>query len=335
MFERLRNYFSDDARASRIQTRQEWKERSKRAHAEEYAILHATNPSLFATTDARSNVSMTHVYERIKNRYSFDTKINLIRRDGAPAEVAARIERAAEIRVLRGADLWVGDEVRDVNGHTLGFVAEIKPVPNGQTLMTVPVRGPCGENWSARIWSLEHLVVRIERKPILNERIFIEHLDAFEFVRDVSPQMVEAMLRNGRLEVSEDDVQSALERALGETFHRVDHGGEENDLFTTQLKVAGKRVPTAFLLKGAGTKSKELQIANCGKNGDQIVRLFQSPAELFVVQYVGPISDNVLKDVRGKTRERVAQGESARYCVIDGTDTARLMFGRGLLDGSD
>ena len=54
-----------------------------------------------------------------------------------------------------------------------------------------------------------------------------------------------------------------------------------------------------------------MTIADCGKNGDQIVRLFTTPAELFVVQYVGPIADLVVRDIQGKVTEQRGQGRSA------------------------
>jgi hypothetical protein len=101
-------------------------------------------------------------------------------------------------------------------------------------------------------------------------------------------------LSNGRLNVLEDKVQVSFEKVLGESFHKKDHGGEESDLFSTFVVVNGRRVPTAFMLKGRGLKKPELTIADCGKNGDQLVRLVQSPAELFVIQFVGAVSENWL-----------------------------------------
>ncbi len=69
-----------------------------------------------------------------------------------------------------------------------------------------------------------------------------------------------------------------------------------------------------------------MTIRDCGRNGDQIVRLFQSPAELFVIHYVGPIAEAVIEDVHGKTVARRAQGANANYLIIDGQDTARLLY---------
>jgi hypothetical protein len=79
------------------------------------------------------------------------------------------------------------------------------------------------------------------------------------------------------------------------------------------------------MLKGNGLRRAKLEIRDCGKNGDQLVRLFDSPATLFVVQYVGNISENVIKDLEGKVHAARAQSRPARYCIIDGQDTARLL----------
>jgi hypothetical protein len=81
----------------------------------------------------------------------------------------------------------------------------------------------------------------------------------------------------------------------------------------------------AFLLKGNGLKRREMRIADCGHNGDQLVRLFQSPARLFVVQFVGTISEMVITDVAGKVQECHANGKDARFLIMDGQDTARVL----------
>jgi hypothetical protein len=152
----------------------------------------------------------------------------------------------------------------------------------------------------------------------LRERLFIEDADSFSRVRDVNPAMVAEFLKAGRIELAEDEVQMGLEAILNVPFHKKDWGGEVNDLYTANLVLNGARRPTSFLLKGNGLKSAQLTIADCGKNGDQIVRLFGSPAELFVVQYIGPI--------HGKVTARRAAGGEANYLIIDGQDTARLLY---------
>jgi hypothetical protein len=161
----------------------------------------------------------------------------------------------------------------------------------------------------------------------LKERFYIEDIDSFQKVRDVNPQMVLKYLNNGFLDLSEEKTQLALEQILNVSFHKKDWGGEFNDLYTANVIVNGIRRSTAFLLKGNGIGNKEMTIADCGKNGDQIVRLFSVSADLFVIQYVGNISEMVIKDIEGK-----AQGKKVNFLIIDGQDTARLLLAYGKID---
>jgi len=165
----------------------------------------------------------------------------------------------------------------------------------------------------------------------IRERLYIEDIDSFKRVRDVNPEVVHGHLQDGYLNLPEDQVQISLEQILNEPIHKRDWGGEQNDLYTTNLLVNTARTPTAFVLKGNGLRSKMMQIADCGKNGDQLVRLFQSPAQLFIVQFVGNISESLITDIEGKVRELRSTGKAAHYCTINGQDTARLLYAYGKL----
>jgi len=163
------------------------------------------------------------------------------------------------------------------------------------------------------------------------ERLFIDDIDSFAKVRDVAPATVALLLKNGYLDMAEDTVQKALEEILAVALHKKDWGGEVNDLYTANVLVDGVRRPTAFLLKGNGLRKNVMEIGDCGKNGDQVVRLFQSPADLFVVQFVGNISEAVIQHAHGEIARQKAQGKEARFITIDGQDTARLLYAYGKL----
>jgi hypothetical protein len=165
----------------------------------------------------------------------------------------------------------------------------------------------------------------------LDARLYVEDIDSFRKVRDVNPATVFDVLKNGYLDRSEDSVQTALERILNVPFHKKDWGGEQNDLYTANLVVNGTRHETAFLLKGNGLRSPTMEIKHCGANGDQILRLCNSPARLFVIQFVGKISEAVASDLDGKIRQFRSQGKDAWYCIIDGQDTARVLRAYGEL----
>lgn len=106
---------------------------------------------------------------------------------------------------------------------------------------------------------------------------------------------------------------------------------ERYDLYTANLRIGGRQVPTAFMLKGNGLKARTMEIGDCGKNGDQLQRLVTSPAELFIVQYIGPISEAVVADMAGKIRALRFEGKPASFCIVDGQETARLLKAYGKL----
>jgi hypothetical protein len=159
----------------------------------------------------------------------------------------------------------------------------------------------------------------------IQDRLYVEHIDSFQKVRDVNPRMVDHALKDGFLSKSEEEVQIALEQILNVPFHRKDWGGEINDLYTANVVVNGARRSTAFLLKGPGIGRKVMEIADCGKRGDQLVRLFSTPADLYVVQYVGPIADLLIRDVEGKVANARATGKESHFLIMDGQDTARVL----------
>jgi len=165
----------------------------------------------------------------------------------------------------------------------------------------------------------------------LTSRLYIEDIDSFAKVRDVNPDAVLHLLPASFLDISEETVQIGLEKIMNKPFHKKDWGGEYNDLYTSNVMVNGARRATAFLLKGNGLRVRSMEIKNCGKNGDQLLRLFDSPADLFVVQYVGNISEAVIKDVGGKVDQLRSTNKQAVFCIINGLDTARLLYAYGLL----
>ena len=163
-------------------------------------------------------------------------------------------------------------------------------------------------------------------------RVHIDGIDSFSKVRDIKPpEIADYLDSNGRVDLAENVIKEALADILAVTPVKNDWGGEDDDLYTSNLSIHGQRTPTAVALKGRGIKSQFLRIKDCGKNGDQLVRLFQAPAELFVLQYVGEIDENVIKDMEGKVQALRAHDRQASYCIINGQDTARLLRAYGKL----
>lgn len=123
--------------------------------------------------------------------------------------------------------------------------------------------------------------------------------------------------------LTETEFKDGFARILGESGEFRDWGGEQHDLYSTQLRVAGHRKSTAIAFKGPGTSGK-LFPKKMGKNGDQIQRLFQSPAEVFLVQYGGQIDPSVSTQMQQLATARSLSGP-VYYGTIDGTDSLRLV----------
>lgn len=130
-----------------------------------------------------------------------------------------------------------------------------------------------------------------------------------------------AGLRPARL--SEVRTKKGIIKLLGDTHTAKDWGGETNDIFTTNLSIAGKKRRAAFALKGPA-KTGPLVPGKMGKNGDQLQRLFDAPADVFVVQYEGEIKESVHKLMQELARARAISHGRTWGCVIDGDNTRRL-----------
>jgi len=152
--------------------------------------------------------------------------------------------------------------------------------------------------------------------------VAIDNIDSFAKANFVAPSSIRVKLP---LDKSEAEIKELLQRIIGDPFTKTDWGGEQNDIFSSRVVRNGKRLLAAFFLKGPSVRGR-LTLAKCGKNGDQIQRLFQSPADMFVVQFNGDIDERVIEECRQKVRLlRLTQNKNVFFTTIDGVDTARLM----------
>jgi hypothetical protein len=118
-------------------------------------------------------------------------------------------------------------------------------------------------------------------------------------------------------------VKQAFVKIIGEKGSFKDWGGEKSDLYTTKLRMGNRRIPAAIAFKGKATTGK-LVPAKMGTNGDQINRLFDEPAEVFLVVYGGQIDSSILAQMRAFAMGRAIGGHRTYYGVIDGTDLGRI-----------
>lgn len=149
--------------------------------------------------------------------------------------------------------------------------------------------------------------------------ITIDEVDQFAKAKKIKPS--NQALNPPRL--SELATKRGIVKLLGLAKVPKDWGGESNDIFTTSLKIKGRRRRAAFALKGPAKKGP-LVPSMMGKNGDQIQRLFDSPAEVFFVQYEGEIKESVIKEMEAFARIKSALSSEVLYGTIDEGDTRRL-----------
>lgn len=152
--------------------------------------------------------------------------------------------------------------------------------------------------------------------------ITIDDIDDFKAVKKIHRDDVPASLKPPRL--SEREFKEGIRRILGERTRLKDWGGEELDLFTTNLHIGKKRYSSGFALKGPA-KSGALTPAKMGVNGDQIDRLVQAPIQVAVVQYEGDIATSVYSQLERLCREKaMTQHKNIYFCLINILDSYRL-----------
>jgi hypothetical protein len=127
--------------------------------------------------------------------------------------------------------------------------------------------------------------------------------------------------------VPERRVKQIIGDLLGELAVPSDWGGEESDLFSAQLLVGNARRTSAFLLKGPA-RFHPMTPRDLGKNGDQLYRLFNIPADIYVVQHCHTIGPAVRKTVEAFALHR-SFTVPCRYVIMDGYSTARLLRAAG------
>ena len=129
----------------------------------------------------------------------------------------------------------------------------------------------------------------------------------------------------------EKKIKEFFANVIGEPDIQKDWGGEEDDLFSVNVYLDGKRKSCSFAFKGP-SKFKPMEIADCGKNGDQIVRLFQTPAEILILQHCHKINPSVRKMMQAFALSNLIT--KRKFCLIDGYETYKILKHFGKLKNS-
>lgn len=124
-------------------------------------------------------------------------------------------------------------------------------------------------------------------------------------------------------DIAESTIKELMCNLLGEIEVPADWGGEESDVFSANLTVGTDRMTGAFLLKGPA-KFHPMTPRDLGRNGDQLYRLFNIPARVFVVQHCHSIGPAVRKTAEAFALSR-ALIAPCRLVFMDGLATAQLL----------
>lgn len=163
------------------------------------------------------------------------------------------------------------------------------------------------------------LTINLPRPRIQARYITIDDLDSFCRVRSIQVEP------GDYAPIAEARFKAGVTWILGEGGQFKDWGGERNDLYTSRVRVSGKRLLTAFAFKGPATTGI-LTPRKMGKNGDQIQRLFKTAASVFIVQYWGQIAETVTEQMEEFAKAKSAVEAAVIYFgVIDGDDSNRLV----------
>ncbi len=163
--------------------------------------------------------------------------------------------------------------------------------------------------------------VRVSGQRAQIRHVTVDNIESFGKVRKVGNSAPE--IGN---EYSEENFKHGIQRIIGEGGRFKDWGGEVADLFTTRFRLDGRRRPVALALKGPATKGR-LTPGKMGKNGDQVQRLFEAPAEGFLIQYCRQIESSVLTQMKQLAIVKsLMTGARVYYGLIDGNDSRRLVL---------
>lgn len=155
--------------------------------------------------------------------------------------------------------------------------------------------------------------------PIESVEISCWDIDQFRPYRDVDVRHVTLPLR-----VLERTIKDRMNALLGERESAGDWGGEDDDVFAT-CTVNGRERPIAMMLKGPSVP-RPMRIKDAGVNSDQILKVAEAPAEVFVVQHVDKITEAVRRQLRMNVEALRSRGIDAHCAFIDGLQTYKLLF---------
>jgi hypothetical protein len=237
---------------------------------------------------------------------------------GDPDYYFKELERARLLRMGKGGNI-------DQTQKGYNYVrSSILPFPLGQLLHFTCFAARQEVRRSVQNGFIQAVACKQAGQVRLPVPLFIP-VDDFDSFSRINSVPAHAVTDSIPVSMAEKYIKELIHSVLGDPFTLSDWGGEQNDIYTSRVEYQGRRLLAAFLLKGPAVKGR-LTIAKCGKNGDQIQRLFQSSADVFFIQFNGEVDQRVFEEARQKTMGLRHMGRTdAAFCIIDGLDTARFL----------
>ncbi len=153
-------------------------------------------------------------------------------------------------------------------------------------------------------------------------QIHVEDIDEFQKTRDISRRFLKL---DALKDIPEKQTKLWIAEILNEESVPNDWGGENSDLFTNHIHINRQRLNAAFLLKGP-SKFHPMTHKDLGKNGDQITRLYDEPASVYILQHCHSVTPAIYKTMVAFSSRF---NKISNFCIIDGFDTLRLLKAYG------
>lgn len=227
-----------------------------------------------------------------------------------------------EIRILQEAGKLAGNKI--VEKTKINNKAAYKKDPfytqNKSKILSLAKNKKALDSFPTKTNPISKIIkIQMPRNKVSVRQVFIDDITSFKKAKGIHRA---TLMRP----IDEIKFKHGVKRLLGEFGTFQDWGGEKNDLFSTRVLIQNKRKSTAFAFKGKGTKGP-LTPKKMGKNGDQIQRLFSSPAEVFIIQYWNIIDQSIFEQMRTSALSKsYLESRPIYYCIIDGLDTSRLVL---------
>ena len=283
------------------------------------------NPNPVHVTDRLSNYNdqlctAAECLGRSKIRQKIFKAIYTGKKQTKTIEEIANIVGCTQIHVLKEGGKLAGllfikvrNGYKKMNQFSTIYLKIIKLAQNPKKLDKIPTKTRPANSTNMAV------TIRLPSNLVKVTQVTIDDIDSFKKVKKI------LYTGDNRIDLYENEFKKGLKNIIGEKNNFQDWGGESNDMFTTQLVFKGKRIPTAFALKGRGFKGI-LRPNRMGKRGDQVQRLFKAPAVLFLVQYNGQLDEEAFLSLMMSLAQAKSAVENMKiyYGLINGTDSKRL-----------